>query len=498
MAANYDPISGYYTDEARKVVQAGAAQLARFHDKLFNLFFSNGSDPLKIESVPKFNRKYEFRLVTGFSGSIGNPYADNSMDSIGEYNATDTPVAMTQQQWFGRVTLTQQEMQYFMSGSNDDLYWSEILLKRSAIAMSMAHQFSACAYGTGQYGKVAAVTTSLVVNSASTIFSLEVDDVQKMHVNFEFDALDSDGTTIARSTSNATRNLYGIVINNGNTTWGEGTQLVQFPKYDTAAYGVGTMTIPVGALICIRNMNVGASTSVASNNCFLSGLDEQIGNGNYPRNEGANVQVTVANYVQYTSFVHTYVAAVKASFKMIDGLITSIYARVSQSKNPIAVGNIVPENAQSAMFDEIERPMQNSLVILMHPFCRKALEYSVNGFGGAGQFYVNPFEMPKMVDPDMEVEQYKNSYIMCDSMCPLNRIFVIHPGSVIRCVEMQLGALPGDPLGGNFSRIPQTLNLEMMEGMIANFFAGRRDCSAKVVAPDGTSLGIGPDELLTA
>jgi len=492
--SNYNPITGYWSDEARKIRQAGCSQLARFHSKLYDLFFSNGTDPFKIESIGPMGRQYQWRLVSGFSGSMGNPDSGNSMATIGEYDPVPVSAAITQQNFYGRVTITEQQYQYFNAGGNEDLYFSQLLLKRNAIAKSVAMSLSAALYGTGQYGKVTAVTASLTVTGTGN-FSLEVEDVQKMHVNFEFDVLDSDGSLIARASTGSAP--YGVVVNNGNTTWGQGTNLVTFPKFSTTGYGTGNFTIPIGAIIAIRNMNVAATTSTAANNCFLSGLDEIIGNGDYPRNEGANIPVTAATNVQYTSFVQAYTSGVKGSFKMLDGLMSSIYARVTQSRNPTTVGNVVPEDMQASMFDEIERPMRDSIVVLMHPFVRKSLEYSLSAFGGVGQYMINPFELPKVIDPDIEVEIYKNMYIMTDSMCPLNRIFLVNPGSIVRCVEMELGALPGDPLGTNFSRIPTTLNYEMVMGLIANFFAGRRDTMAKATLPSGESFGTGPTELLT-
>lgn len=464
---NYTPQTPF-ADTSLKIEQAFAVDVTKSESTLYRLL-DRGMNAGSLQSYSSNGSQFIFELVKGYSASGGLPNANNSLEAIGRYNETNSKVGITPFFDYGRATITQQEMETIIG--NEAAYYDRKELKLRSIYGVMAHRYSSTMYGTGQFGEMTQVTAAgggITVNSASTVFTLTVKQVERLPISQDVIFLTSAGAVIANS-------VPGVIVDYGVQS-GEGTVSVVFPSWVSTSF-----VVPNDAKVCV----IDSVTSGGTNLFYLNGLDQMVGTTAHPRTEGNN---TPNSSVQYRSQV---IALTEGS---ID--IWKMRWLLQQIKLNCAARRLETDGAdvRAERFDEGGYVRPNLFVFVMHPNTKLKLEKSF--YDGKLEQRTDPnFKMGQTVDEGIRYDTFEGVPLIEDILCGEDRVFLLHLSAIAKSVLAPFGPLPATST--EWVRDPNTLNYELVRRWGGNYLPLYRDCLGKISCSTGV-LGVTAEEMTGA
>lgn len=455
-----------------KIEQTTAYDITRHHSKLFRLLTrardgrvmaGQESIPGTPINIPGTMGAVEWKFRAGRSGGAGLPnLTTGSVTHFGNSEPTSSSVRITPFHLFVRVAMTEYQS---LIDQSSGLYWSTRDEKTAAAYVLMAHLFSSIFHRSGKFAHIATVTTGVTVDSASTHFEIEVDNVQCVPEGADIEFRAASGAAI----SNA---VPGIMTGYVDTLYGKGKIKVQFPTYGSS-FTIADTNIVSGV--------IGAATSGGTNLFYADGLQEGIGTGTHPRSEGQNVQNTE---LRYKSVVMSLADGKKVNRYHFESLLE----KVRRNASARSIGS---DNAETMLFGADHKPIANKLAFLTHPDVVRQLNYNYEQrVGLQANVGVN---YGKINDEGYTVNSIDGVPIIDDDINPTNRCRLIHMGAVGRSTLKDFGPLLLDGTPG-FRAIPGTINAELLRDYVAAFVPVFRDCLGEIVGA-GESIGMTPDEL---
>lgn len=461
---NYTPQTPF-TDTALKQEQLWALDYTRKDCLLYRLLERGvlGGAP---SEYPSGGYKSTFELVVGNSASGGLPDSNNSFAAIGRYNESNSKVSITPFFDYGRATITQQEMETLITGTK--AYYDRKQLKLRGILDSRNIRFSAQMYGTGKYGQMTQVTATgggITVGSASTEYTPEVKQVERLPMNQDILILTSAGAPISDMP-------LAVVTALGNTKSGTGTIKIKFPTYTS-----GSPVIPNDAIFAVP----GAINTADSNaNLFyLNGLKEMVGTSAHPRAEGNNDSNSTP---QYTSEVLTLSSGQKLDIWKMLWLLQRIKKNAVGHQMNVDAADIRLEN-----FDEQGYVKPAEFVWLIHPDTRLQLLKSF--YDGKAEVRLDPgFKMGSTIDEGIRYDTFMGVPIMEDLLCDPADAYLMHMKGIARSVLYPWGPMPFTT--AEWVRTPTTGNYELLRRWAQNYIPIFRDVLGRISAASGETLGV--------
>ena len=367
--------------------------------------------------------KVIFKFKNGYDGGSGGRNG-TSITGFGNVDTALKEVAITPSTRYVKTSAIDEQFVNEMEGNRSHSYIAELDRKLRMLSELLMHMDSASLYTSGQYCQLTSVTSSgsTVIGSASIEYSIPVLNVKAVPVGTEIIFRASNGAAIADS-------VYGKVIDADRNN-GSGNITVVFPDYASG------FTVPSSALIVRVNSILTGTTA----NIGINGLEEMIGTGAHPRNEFNNTQLTAGFY---KSKVITLATGVKPDYQTL----LSLVQQVRESATTRGLGTDSTNSGFMSNFnlDGTPLPYSNRSFLLMNPRTRDRFNVAFYNDKASGAMAFSDWQSAKGFDEGlMFMQSFMNIPVVCDDLCPIDRIYYLNLGGIARIARKQYGPLPGD------------------------------------------------------
>lgn len=446
--------------------------LTRHRSVLFRIF-DRGTESGKLKDVPTaFGRAAVFAQVSGYGSSPGLPDASGSLEGIGDENEDVNQVGITP--WFIFPRAKADVKEFKLMQSSEAAYVNGTMKRMKDMINGFAHWFSSVHYGTGrgmQMTQVTAAGGGVLVDSASTEFTVEVPNVSAVPQNASFIFVNADWSDI----SNMGR---CVMLGPGSAVDGPGTIRFRCPGYTGSSF-----TVPNNARIVTMNAHAGGT-----NLGFVNGLVDMVGEGPHPRSEGANIQ---SSNPYYASPI-TPIAAGKASVDDVVGLFRKIKLR-GQTYQEL---DFTAQGIGGEKFDKDGRPVRQKFFALMHPSVRDYFAFKLRTSGSV-HYQVQPGVLgPQVFDEGFACDTIMGVPILEDALCPTDVIYVLNVEAIGKMVLSPFGALPKS--NGDWERMSGKVGYELVRMFAAAYLPIARDCMGKIIQTGGGTFALTDEEVRNA
>lgn len=220
-------------------------------------------------------------LFRGVNASMGLPLAaTNSVDHVGEYNATLDAVAISPSYAFASTQLKEgafigAQPQF---GTQNWIDW--MMNKEMGPQLAIAAGLAGVLSTTGENYNIDAVTEEVVISSASTAYPIKVNCTDRFYINQEIEIQEQGGSPIT--------GLGKGHVTSKQNTFGPAYIYVKFP-----ALTGGPHTVEAGDLI---NVYGGYAWNNTTGQTGVEGWGQWVEDAACPRNEGSNISLDDQQY----------------------------------------------------------------------------------------------------------------------------------------------------------------------------------------------------------